>query len=147
MTPTQVPAVPGTRAPRRHRKNWLPTALAVCSAAAFGVFFLLPYYVNDLNQFALEEVAGGMHDPKDLWPFNQGAVGDVFTLGAYLTMAFSPFIAAVTAGWAGFDLWRSHELHDMRRTMLGILTVAFAAVTWVWLLSPLGTALIGWMLD
>lgn len=117
------------------------------SAAAYAVFFALPYYMNDLDQFPLEEVAGGQHDPKDLWPFNRVRTGGVFMLGAYFTMALSPFVAAGAAMWAGLDIWHSAKVRDVRRMVLGILAVAFAGITWAWLASPLGGALIGWMLD
>jgi len=126
--------------------SWVAMALAVGSAAAVAVFYLFPYYVNDLNQFALDEVADGM--PTDLWPFtDEGFVGSVFSLGAVLTLLFGPAIAAMAAGWAGFDLWRSRGTQDRRRTRLGVLTLAVSAVTWAYILSPQCQALFSWMLD
>lgn len=146
MTLAQVPAGPGTRTPLRHPMSWVAMALAVGSAAAVAVFYLFPYYVNDLNKFALDEVAGGM--PEDLWPFsNEGFVGCVFGLGAVLTLLFGPAIAAMTAGWAVLDLWRSRGTDDRGRTILGVLTVAVSAATWAYILSPQGQALFSWMLD
>lgn len=110
--------------PQRDPRGWVLLALAVGSAASYGAFFLLPYYVNNLNDFPLEEVAVGMPD-----------------------LILSPLVAALAAGWAGFDIWWSRQARDVRRTARGVLTVAFAAVTWAWILSPFGGALIGWMLD
>ncbi len=122
--------------------------LAVGSAAAVVVFFLFPYYVNDLNHFPLDEVAGRMHDPKDLWPSgHEGLMGSVFSLGAFLTLLFGPALAALAVGCAGFDLWRSRGTHDGRRTTLGVLTLALSAVTCAWIVSPQGQALFSWMLD
>ena len=144
--PTEVPAGPGIRTPLRHPMSWVAMALAVGSAAAFAVFYVFPYYVNDLNEFPLDEVAGGM--PTDLWPFSvEGFVGQLFGLGAVLTMVLGPAVAAMAAGWAGFDLWRSRGTHDARRTRLGAVTLAVSAVTWACILSPQGQALFSWMLD
>lgn len=126
--------------------SWVAMALAAGSAAAFAVFYAFPYYVNDLNQFALDEVAGGM--PQDLWPFSdEGWVGYVFGLGAVLTLLFGPAIAAIAAGWAGFDLWRGRGTHDRRRAMRGVVTLALCALTWAWIMSPQNQALLTWILD
>ena len=126
--------------------SWVAMALVVGSAAAFAVFYLFPYYRNDLNQFAPDEVAGAL--PEELWPFSdEGWVGYVFGLGAVLTLLFGPAIAAIAAGLAGFDLWRSRGTHDRRRTMRGVLTLALAAVTWAWIMSPQNQALFTWILD
>ena len=127
-------------------RSWIPLALAIGSLAAYALFFAMPYYVNDLNQFPLADVSGGLHDPKDLWPFTTAA-GGFLQLGAFLTMGVGPFAAAAAAGMAAFDLWRHRKTRDVRRTMIGILTLAFAAATFAWIASPLGGALIGWMLD
>ena len=146
VMPTEVPAGPGTRTPLRHPMSWVAMALAVGSAAAFAVFYVFPYYVNDLNEFPLDEVAGGL--PTDPWPFSvEGFVGHVFGLGAVLTMLFGPAVAAIAAGWAGFNLWRSRGTHDPRRTRLGVVTLAVSAVTWAWILSPQNQALFTWILD
>lgn len=57
-----APAVIGWR-----RITTLATpVLATLTLYCVGV--LLPYYVNDLHRLPLAEVAGGAHDPKDLWP-------------------------------------------------------------------------------
>ncbi len=146
MALTQDPVAPRPTV-RRRPAGWVPLALALGSAAAFGVFFLVPYFANGLHHVALGEVVGGAHDPKGLWPFDQGAVGGGFMLGAYLTMFFGPLVAAVAAGWAVLDLWRNRGMRDLGRTTRGILTLAVAALTVAWLVSPLGAALLGWMLD
>ena len=126
--------------------SWVAMALAAGSAAAFAVFYLFPYYANDLHQFAPDEVAGAV--PEHLWPFSEeGWVGSVFGLGAVLTLLFGPAIAAIAAGLAGFDLWRSRGTHDRRRTTRGVLTLALAAVTWAWIMSPKNPALFTWILD
>ncbi len=53
---------------------WLPLILVLVCGAAYGLFFVVPYYVNDLDQFPLQEVAGGAHDPSALWPYRDGGV-------------------------------------------------------------------------
>jgi hypothetical protein len=42
---------------------------------AFVAGVVLPYYVNDLDRLPLAEVAGGRHDPKELWPETAGRWG------------------------------------------------------------------------
>jgi hypothetical protein len=143
-----APTAAGTRAPGRRPATTGPLLLAAVGAAALGLFFALPYYANGLHRYPLEEVASGLHDPKDLWPFDLGAVGGVFLLGAFVTMAVTPLVTMLAAGWAGFEMWRARALPERRRTVaLGVLAIALAALTWVWSLSPLGAALSTWLLD
>jgi hypothetical protein len=59
---------------RSRRLAWLPLILVLACATAYGLFFVVPYYVNDLDQFPLEDVAGGAHDPSALWPYRDGGV-------------------------------------------------------------------------
>lgn len=46
---------------------------ATAATAIFAVTIVLPYYVNDLDVLPLAEVAGGAHDPKELWPQGAGS--------------------------------------------------------------------------
>jgi hypothetical protein len=147
MRLAEAPKASGMRTPTRRPTTWMPLLMAAGSAAAVGVFLLLPYYANGLDRFPLEEVASGLHDPKELWPFDQGAIGGLFMLGAYATMTLGPPVAALAAGWAGFEVWRNRAHPDRRRVGFAISAVILAALTWAWCLSPLGGALIGWMLD
>lgn len=132
--------------PTKARPAWPALVLALGIAAAYAVFFAVPYYVNDLSQFPLDEVAGGAHDPKELWPFNT-VVGGPFQLGAYLTMGLGPFLATAAGVWAVLNIWSDRMVEDVRRIAMGILTVAFAGASFAWIASPVGGALIGWMLD
>ena len=61
-------------------RAWPPLALALGCAAAYGVFLALPFYANHLNRYPAAEVASGLHDPKDLWPYDT-ALGYVLSAG------------------------------------------------------------------
>lgn len=143
----QADSEQGTRRRGQRCPGAAPILLALAAAAAFGLFFMLPYQVNGLGRFPLGEVAGGGHDPRYLWPFNQPVIGSGLMLGAYVTLAVGPLAAVIAAGWAGAGLWSEEAPREPRRLVLGVATFVLAALTWAWLLSPVGTALAGWILD
>lgn len=73
--------------------------LVTAAAAILAVTIVLPYYVNDLDALPLAEVAGGAHDPKDLWP--HGAAGGWVQLAAFLAIGLTPLTALVGAALSG----------------------------------------------
>ena len=121
--------------------------LAVVCASAYAVFFVLPYYVNDLDRFPLTEVAGGYHDPKDLWPRNEPGLGFVFTFGGLLTLALAPFGAVFAVGWAALNVVRGRMARDGLTIAMSVLAATIGIVTLVWLVSPFASALFSWWLD
>ncbi len=116
---------------------------------SYGVGVLMPYYVNDLDRFPLAEVAGGAHDPKDLWP--QGPAAGLVQIAGLLAALLLPLLLGVSAlASAGVLLYgliaeRPHVTRREVLTLLGVLAVSAAGV--VYFASPMGTALTSWRLD
>jgi hypothetical protein len=130
----------------RPPRTWPVLALALATAAGYALFFVLPYYVNHLDRFPLDEVAAGAHDPKDLWPHGT-AVGAVGGLGGVLWLVLGPPAIFVVFGWVPVLLvLRRHEL-GRRGVAVLLLAATVAAVTLAWLGSPFAGALIRWWLD
>ncbi|KAB7739380.1 hypothetical protein GA707_20410 [Nostocoides sp. F2B08] len=128
---------------------WLGALVMVFAVWVSGL--LVPYFVNDLHRLPLEEVAGGMHDPKDLWPYASGSIlGAVLRL-ALLTIAL-PLTPILGIGSAVFGTGlllipsRRQRLTASARTLTAaavVLGLTMAAVS----LSPFGYALTAWALD
>lgn len=120
--------------------------LALGCAAAYGVFLVLPYYVNNLDALSLEDVAAGYHDPKDLWPLNTTLDGIVFGVGGLMTVLFGPAVTLGALSWALVGLWRDVAAGWRFRGM-SLAAVVVALGTLGWLVSPFGAALVSWWLD
>jgi hypothetical protein len=120
--------------------------LALGCATAYGVFLVLPYYVNDLDAFPLEDVAGGYHDPKDLWPLNNTLGGVVFGFGGVMTVLFGPAVTLGALSWALVGLGRNRAA-GWRFRGVSLVAVVVALGTLAWLVSPFGAALMTWRLD
>ena len=120
--------------------------MLVCGAA-YGLFFVVPYYVNDLDQFPLREVAGGAHDPSELWPYRDGGVQSaIWDYGSFFTLILGGFIAFGAPLWAAVVMWRDrHALKVREWCSLGLAVLCGAALlTW---LDSFGASLISWWLD
>jgi hypothetical protein len=128
------------------RSGWPPLLLALACAGAYAVFFALPYYVNDLDRFPLEEVAMGYHDPKDLWPHAQGGWAS-FRLAGMATFFLGPALALATLAWAVVRTRQGIVAGDLLRTAPALVAAAIAVGTLAWLFSPFGRALMSWFLD
>jgi hypothetical protein len=85
------------RCPRRSGglSGWKLLVLALGCATAYGVFLVLPCDADDLDAFPREDVAAGYHDPKDLWPLNNGLGGIVFGFGGLTTVLLGPAVTLV----------------------------------------------------
>jgi hypothetical protein len=114
----------------------------------YAVGVLLPYYVNDLQRVPLEEVAGGRHDPLDLWPRN-GLRGPVSAAGL-AGVAFGPAVALTAVGvgvaWL-VSVWRRPTPGRAALSVALVVVVATAVAALVFLLSETGLALKDWRLD
>ena len=110
------------------------------------MFFVLPYYVNHLDRFPLEEVAMGYHDPKDLWPRNT-ALGGLATLGGLLTMIGGPMIVLGVLTRVPYQLVARRRDLRVRGVVVLLLAATVAVMTMVWATSPFAEALMGWWLD
>ena len=124
-------------------------ATAVLAALAlYGVGVLLPYFANGLHRLPLAEVAGGAHDPKDLWPQN-GWAGPVQLAGLLSLLVVPPvFLAATGVGgvWLAL-LWRRPAQQRVPKSLAVLVVVAVCASTLLFLLSPTGGSLGTWRLD
>ena len=138
MTQTHAPVAFATATSSRRPAAWPALALGVLSVAAWAIFFALPYYVNDLNRFSLAEVASGLHDPKDLWPYvGGGLLASAFALGAMFTLATAPFTGAAAVIWAGLNLWRERGQPVRRaRIAISLVAMAFGTAAVAWLGTP-----------
>jgi hypothetical protein len=143
--PIEVSVAPVVRG-RWWRSGWPPLLLAMACAGAYAVFFALPYYVNELDRFPLEEVAMGYHDPKDLWPHAQGGWAS-FRLAGMATFFLGPALALATLAWAVVRTRQGIMAGDLRRTAPALVAAAVAIGTMAWLFSPFGRALMSWFLD
>ncbi|MCZ2837203.1 hypothetical protein [Modestobacter sp. VKM Ac-2985] len=135
-TPQPPPPVHG-------RRVALLAAIAVLAVAPYLAGVLVPYYVNDLDAVPLAEVAGGAHDPKDLWP--HGTAGGLVQLAGLLSLSLTPIglVAVLVAALNG--LFRRRPT-PVLAVGLGLVTLGCLAGL-AFFLSPLGGALISWRLD
>ena len=126
------------------------TGLALAAVAPYVAGVLVPYFVNGLHQLPLSEVAGGAHDPKDLWP--QGTLGGLIQLGGFLSLALTPMALVCVSIGSGIAAAVSVPRSDPGRASWGVvvalavLTIACAAAT-VWMFGPTAAALATWRLD
>jgi hypothetical protein len=125
---------------------WPPVVLALGCAAAYAVIFVVPYYVNVMDRFPLEDVAIGYHDPKDLWPYDTG-LAYFFGMGGLLMVRLG-VVAVLTALVWSVTLLVRHRAHlgGLRRGAL-VLAAGVAVGTLVWRASTFGQALTRWWLD
>ena len=147
MSSTHAPVVEESTAVDAGRsRTWPVLVLAVGCAAAYAVFFVLPYYANNLQRFPLADVAVGYHDPKDLWP-RTTSWGPLFGFGGFVTLTFGPFVVLGTLGWAVAKLVAGRATHGWRGRAILLVAIAVSLATLVWLGSPFAAALMGWFLD
>jgi hypothetical protein len=110
------------------------------------MFFVLPYYANDLDRLPLDRVTMGYHDPKDLWPYDT-AVGGLLHLGGFLTLTLGPGVTLGALVWVLYALWRDRTRHTLRDRAVLLLAAAVSIGTMAWLATPFAGALIQWFLD
>jgi hypothetical protein len=144
----------GTTAGTGRKVTWRLVAvlatLTVCAVAPYLAGVLIPYYVNDLDELPLSEVASGAHDPKDLWP--QGTVGRWVQSGGYLSLGLTPlmllFVLALCVGELG--AWRPREgpWRMSPGVAAGLVVVAAVCIgVLIAMFSPMGAALATWRMD
>lgn len=146
MTETiaRVPAATATRA--RTAITWLPLGVALLAALGFVVFLVWPYYANGLHHLPLDEVAGGGHDPKDLWPMREvSGTAVAFRIGGMLTVLFGPWVALGAGLFGAYAAVRHRQ--DRTRWVPGALAGVVMIGVLAWLMSPIGSALVSWWLD
>ena len=126
--------------------SWMPFTVALTAALALAVFVVLPFYANGLQHLPLEEVSGGAHDPKDLWPVTGGsALAGLFRLAGMLTLVTAPFVAVGCALHGGYAVWRHRA--DRSRWVPHALAVALGGGVLGWLATPTARAISTWFMD
>ena len=149
VTAPAISPVP-IRRPRTWRSVGVLAAWAVFCAAPYLAGVLIPYYVNDLDALPLAEVAGGGHDPKDLWP--QGTVGGLVQLAGYLSLVWTPIgllaVGGISATAAVQELLFPTTRRASRPVAVGLLLLTLAVVALLsWFATPTAAALMTWRLD
>ena len=150
VTAPAISPVP-TRRPRTWRSVGVLAAWAVFCAVPYLAGVLIPYYVNDLDALPLAEVAGGGHDPKDLWP--QGTVGGLMQLAGYFSLVWTPIgllaVGGISATAAVQELLLFPTTRRASRPVaIGLLLLTLAVVALLsWFATPTAAALMTWRLD
>ena len=124
----------------------MAVAAAVFSAA-YVLLVVLPYHVNDLDRFSPADVAGGAHDPKDLWPTTIPYVGGWLHLGGVVSMLVAPMTLLVVALVCGFTSVQAVRLRAWTAAGVHTAVAVVCAVAGAWFSSPLARALATWQLD
>ncbi len=132
-------------APRRDRSGqWL--AVPVAAVLAVAVFLVLPYYVNGLHRFPLDEVAGGGYDRYGLWPYADGGVlAVVWAWGSLIAVVLGPVSAWIATMAALAELVWPRNIP--RRVGRALVTLALGVAVLAWFASPMGSALLAWWID
>lgn len=144
---TSIPEVALRRDPApRWWAPWLVLVLALTVPASYAVSMVLPYYVNDLDRFPLDEMPWGV-DYTELWPYDTAYALPVGLAGIY-ALAAGPLVAIGTVLWVGYwwnARWRTTTWSARVATSMA---VAVSAGTLAWLFtSPLASTLASWFLD
>lgn len=142
-----APVVRGARWRRWWSSGWPPLVAALACAGAYAAFFVLPYYANGLDRFPLADLATGTHDPRVLWPHDQGTGWASFRRAGMATFFVGPAVALGTLAWAAVRTRQGIALGDMRRTAPALVAASLSLGTIAWLFSPFGRALMTWFLD
>lgn len=124
---------------------WVALALAVGGAVSYVVSMVLPYYVNDLNRFPLEDMPWG-RDYTQMWPYDT-SYSLPFGLAGIYALTCAPFVAGGVVMWAGFRLWVGWRTMTRPSRAITLLAVAVSIGTWGWLFTPLASTLVTWWLD
>ncbi|MFC7724154.1 hypothetical protein ACFQW6_03480 [Nocardioides sp. GCM10028917] len=136
--------------PRDHTPRWwapwLLLAIATSLPASFAVSMLMPYYVNDLDRFPLDEMPWGI-DYMELWPYDTAWSFPVGLAGIYAIVA-GPMVAIGILLWVGFWWSARGGAATWTARVVTMLAVAITVSTITWLVtSSLASTLVSWFLD
>ena len=125
---------------------WLVLVLALTVPASYAVSMVLPYYVNDLDRFPLDEMPWGV-DYTELWPYDTDYSFPVGLAGIYAVLG-APLVAMGIVLWVGYwwnARWRTATWSARVATTLAVV-VSVSTVAWL-VSSPLASTLVVWFLD
>ena len=144
---TSIPEVALHRDPSpRWWAPWLVLVLALTVPASYAVSMVLPYYVNDLDRFPLDEMPWGV-DYTELWPYDTAYSFPVGLAGIYAILG-APLVAMGIVLWVGYwwnARWRTATWSARVATTLAVV-VAVSTMAWL-VSSPLASTLVVWFLD
>ncbi len=108
----------GEQADRPGRTAWLPLILVMVAGTAYGLFLVVPYYVNDLDRFpAIGTGLRGKPDASELWPYaNGGLLSFIWVVGVMFTVGLAPFITLGAPMWAAVVMWRDRRALRVRES-------------------------------
>ena len=124
---------------------WLVLALAAAGPVAYALSMLLPYYANDLDRFPLAEVPWHT-DIGQVWPYD-APYGFLFDVAALYALGLAPFVSGAVLVWSAVTLWAHRRTATWRSRSVVVAAAALAAVSLLWLLTPLSSTLFIWLLD
>ena len=106
----------------------------------------MPYYVNDLDRFPLEEMPWGV-DYTELWPYDTAWSFPVGLAGIYALLP-APMVAVGVTLWAGYWGVARWAVATWPARVATTLAAAISVGTLGWLMtSPLASTLVSWWLD
>jgi hypothetical protein len=126
------------------RAPWIALTLALSAALSYVVSMLLPYYVNNLDRFPLEDLEGSALK-AELWPADTAYAVPIAIAGLYAIIC-APYVAGAVGMWSGFRLWTERRTMTHLSRTITVLAAAVSIATWWWLSTPLASALINWWL-
>ncbi len=120
-------------------------AAQILVVVAYLALVVAPFLAHDLHNMPEEQVAGGMFDPKGLWP---EPIAPVMSIMATLTWVYSAIyavlvmLATIVTGAMG---WRTLKLAGYARIIATL--VLGAAFVWFQGATDTGALLAAWMAD
>lgn len=132
---------------RTHRPPaWRPLALALCCVAAYVVFLVLPFLLDQAHRLPGGAVGGALNDVHGGWPWSSTLGAVTWQVGGLLTLLAGPLVAGAAVVWAGAEWTRWQG----RLTRTGQVLLAAAAVLGALVLlslaSPWGRGVLAWWL-
>ena len=133
-------AIEAEEGPRSSGAPWLALSLVVGGAISYVVALLLPYYVNNLDRLALNEIPW-RGEFVGMWPHNT-AYSFLFSFAGAYALFFAPFVAGGVALWMGGRVWLLGQSMTRLSYAVTIAAAAVAVGTVGWLFTLLASTLI-----
>lgn len=134
------------RADREHVdwSYWLVLVLAALCPLSYAVSMVLPYYANDLDAIPVEELLA-RRGPGGVWPYD-APYGFLADGAALFALGLAPFVSGAVLVWSSMTLWLHRDSATWRSRAVVLAAAACAATALGWLLTPLSSTLIIWLL-
>lgn len=132
---------------RSHRPPaWRPFALALCCVAAYAVFLVLPFLLDQAHRLPGEAVGSALNDVDRRWPWSSALGAVTWHVGGLLTLLAGPLVAGAAVVWAGAE-WARWQGRLTRTAQVLLATAAVLGVlVLLSLASPWGRGVLSWWL-